>query len=545
MSKNLEFQLYDWTEAQDGGNFIIHSFGRTDDDQSVYAKITGFKPYFYFFLPNIIQDESKETLEIIIQKIAKYFKNDIIIEDDLKKNEPLKLSFKEIQLVKLKKAEGFTNDKEFWFAKVVFNNVYGMTKYIGYLEKNEILISGISELSIPIKYKLYEANLQAMLTCFHIKEISGCSWIETSIYKSITDEEKKESLCNIEIHVDWKDLNHIKKDHNAPFRICSFDIECFSIDGEFPQADRPENSVIQIGATCTKIGQSVPYRQYIGCLNETASVENTIVESCETERDLLLNFLKEIVNNDCDIITGYNILYFDEKYLYDRCKLLKIEEKMSFMSKLKKKKCLFIVETFEFSNKFKYWETPGRIHIDLMKEIQKNYKLTSYKLDYVASHFIRGEIINFNLMDSCLIELECKEVNDIKLGDYIHLEVDNEYLTNEISEKIQVIRLNIDDKKIIARGNVSSLSKLEISKLEGTFYWTQAKDDVSPKDIFKFFKGSSKERAIVAKYCIKDCRLVNLLINKLEIVTKNIEMSNVCFVPLSNLFFKGQGIKIF
>ena len=159
MSKNLEFQLYDWTEAQDGGNFIIHSFGRTDDDQSVYAKITGFKPYFYFFLPNIIQDESKETLEIIIQKIAEYFKNDIPIEGDPKKNKELKLSFIEIQLVKLKKAEGFTNDKEFWFAKVVFNNVYGMSKYIGYLEKNEILISSIPELSEPIKYKLYEAKI--------------------------------------------------------------------------------------------------------------------------------------------------------------------------------------------------------------------------------------------------------------------------------------------------------------------------------------------------------------------------------------------------
>ena len=49
----------------------------------------------------------------------------------------------------------------------------------------------------------------------------------------------------------------------------------------------------------------------------------------------------------------------------------------------------------------------------------------------------------------------------------------------------------------------------------------------------------------MAKYCVKDCRLVNLLINKLEVVTKNIEMSNVCYVPLSFLFTRGQGIKLF
>ena len=53
------------------------------------------------------------------------------------------------------------------------------------------------------------------------------------------------------------------------------------------------------------------------------------------------------------------------------------------------------------------------------------------------------------------------------------------------------------------------------------------------------------ERAIVAKYCVKDCRLVNLLVNKLETVTKNIEMANVCYVPLSYLFVRGQGIKLF
>jgi DNA polymerase elongation subunit (family B) len=44
---------------------------------------------------------------------------------------------------------------------------------------------------------------------------------------------------------------------------------------------------------------------------------------------------------------------------------------------------------------------------------------------------------------------------------------------------------------------------------------------------------------------VKDCKLVNLLINKLEVITKNIEMANVCSVPLSYLFIRGQGIKIF
>ena len=42
-----------------------------------------------------------------------------------------------------------------------------------------------------------------------------------------------------------------------------------------------------------------------------------------------------------------------------------------------------------------------------------------------------------------------------------------------------------------------------------------------------------------------DCKLVNDLINKLQVITNNLGMSNVCVVPFSYLFLRGQGIKIF
>ena len=38
------------------------------------------------------------------------------------------------------------------------------------------------------------------------------------------------------------------------------------------------------------------------------------------------------------------------------------------------------------------FDTPGRIHIDLMKDVQKTYKLNSYRLDAVSSNFIRDKI---------------------------------------------------------------------------------------------------------------------------------------------------------
>ena len=161
-----------------------------------------------------------------------------------------------------------------------------------------------------------------MLRCFHLRNISGCSWIEI---EGTLIEENKASRCDIELHADWKNIKPITKETNAPFIICSFDIECNSIDGEFPCAIRDGDKIIQIGYTYTILGESIPYRQYIACLNTTDKIKGVSVKSFETEEELLRNFMKEINDNKCDIITGYNIYFFDEKYIYNRCTKLGIE----------------------------------------------------------------------------------------------------------------------------------------------------------------------------------------------------------------------------
>jgi DNA polymerase elongation subunit (family B) len=543
--EKIEFQLYDWLEDHDEdnddedtsnpGNYIIHSFGRCADGKSVYAKITNYTPYFYILLSNRLQNKSQSYLKDFLKKLEDNFKNNKKIYYKYKS------TLKEVQLLKLKRAEGFTNDKEYYFARLVFDNADGLKKYRYYLENNDIYIEGEK-----YNFKLYEANLAPMLRCFHIRDISGCSWVETEYYDKISNDEDKISLCDIEIHIEWQNLVPIKKEYNAPFRICSFDIECNSIDGEFPQAKRPGDYVIQIGATYTYLGESQPYRQYIGCLNTTTELPNIIVESHETESELIEGFINELNNNDCDIITGYNIFFFDEKYIYDRCKnILNID--ISYLSKLKNFKCKFNEIKLSSSalgdNLLKFWNTPGRIHIDLMKDIQKTFNLQSYKLDFVASKFIRGDIKSINKLDNNFVELSCDTIQDIFAGDYIHIEIAKGFISDEIGGKYLVEKVDTITKKIIINGTSELLSELNNSNFK--INWSQAKDDVGPKDIFRLFKGTPNDRAIIAKYCIKDCKLVNLLINKLEVITKNIEMSNVCYVPLSFLFIRGQGIKLF
>ena len=40
-----------------------------------------------------------------------------------------------------------------------------------------------------------------------------------------------------------------------------------------------------------------------------------------------------------------------------------------------------------------------------------------------------------------------------------------------------------------------------------------------------------------------DCQLVIDLLNKLQVIPNNMGMANVCNVPLSFIFLRGQGVK--
>ena len=567
---SLEFQIYDWVEDhhiikndEDSGSddknkigeYIIHVFGRMLDGQSVYAKIEGFTPYFYIELPNEWYTYTDTKINLQLEDLKKY----LIGPFNRKIWTKFKSSLLDIKYISAKKADSFTNDTNFKFARLTFNNNDGMKKFRMYFEENDVSFN----FSKPYKYKTYEANLPPMFRCFHNRNITGCSWVETSKYTHVKKKSAKESHCDIELNIQWKDLNSLTKDVNAPLRIASFDIECFSHDGQFPQANRKQDQIIQIGVTYTYLGQSEPYRQYIGCLNETTKFdETTDLRSFEDEADLIRDFRDELIRSDADIITGYNIFYFDEKYIYDRCDtILGIKEEMAFLSKLKNKACNFkemkLASSALGENLLRFWDTPGRVHIDLMKDVQKTFNLPSFKLDFVASNFIRGEVKNFTIIsndklnkfkknkDNLLIQLECASVDDISLQDYIHLEAIKGFVSDEVGEKYIVADIDKINKTLVVIGDSFLEHELQNAKDGGKVFWSQAKDDVGPKEIFKFFKGTPEQRSIVAKYCIKDCKLVNLLMNKLEVVTKSIEMANVCSVPLSYLFIRGQGIKIF
>ena len=265
----IEFQIYDFIEDHETidtesdteesneipelPKYIIHVFGRTADDKSVYCKVRNFNPYFYIKLPTKWKQDTIKTKIKLLEswllssnnkKVWKKFRQGLIKVDHVVKMDAI----------------GFTNYKKFNFAVLMFENTFAMKKFRYMLEQNKINVPGVT--SGDYQFKAYEANLPPLLRWSHLRKISGCSWVKSTNYQTI-DDDSKESYCDIEIVVDSKGLEPITKEFNAPIRIASFDIECNSIDGQFPQARRKGDAVIQIGTTYTHLGESMPYRQHI------------------------------------------------------------------------------------------------------------------------------------------------------------------------------------------------------------------------------------------------------------------------------------------
>ena len=249
---------------------------------------------------------------------------------------------------------------------------------------------------------------------------------------------------------------------------------------------------------------------------------------------------KFIQKLDPDIITGYNIFGFDYEYMYRRAKELNCVEEFSQLSRIKDKESELIDKTLSSSalgeNKLKYIEMEGRVQLDLFKIIQRDHNLVSYKLDYVAETFIKDKINEINHISSDTTSMKIKGIINLNLGNFITLNINNDKYNK--GEKIKIIDIDFKNETIKTK-------KLNIdTSVKGFYEWTLAKDDVSPNDIFKFQKGSDDDRRTIAVYCIQDCALCLHIINKLQIITNNIAAANVCFVPLSFIFLRGQGIKI-
>ena len=295
ISEDLIFNTIDWHDFDEIPNsedsdsdkqysdidkkYVIKTFGRTADGKSVYLKIDSFPPHFYILLPESWSENINAKCDHLIRVLRS-------------KNYNLERTLEKYEIVRRKKFYGFNANKKFNFLRLVFTNRKSMSDTVRMFDnKIAMFSSSNNKLSITerfIKFDVYESNIDPYIRFIHIQNLLSCGWIK--VEKEHLKPNLEPNICDMSYTVDWFNVKPIDIQQLAPFKICSFDLECKSGDGSFPQATREADKIIQIGMTFNLYGNSDITKRIMISLNTCDQIQNTDVYECKTEQELLLKF---------------------------------------------------------------------------------------------------------------------------------------------------------------------------------------------------------------------------------------------------------------
>jgi DNA polymerase elongation subunit (family B) len=203
--------------------------------------------------------------------------------------------------------------------------------------------------------------------------------------------------------------------------IATIDIECAADEG-FPDISRADKPI-------TAITLRSRSRNYVfGCGEFTSTDDKTFYTQCRDEYELIQQFLDCWENLDLDIITGWNIEFFDIPYIVNRIKNLFNEREAKRLSPWR----ILDEKIVEFRGKENQSYNPAGISVLDYYQLYRKFMFgnqESYKLDFIAQ-----------------VELGEKKIDYSEYGNLLELYKNNyqKFIEYNIHDCILVDRL--DDK---------------------------------------------------------------------------------------------------
>lgn len=209
--------------------------------------------------------------------------------------------------------------------------------------------------------EVYEADILFHSRFSADSNVTGMSWVYAD---------------DIEV---WRDgIYRIEREENIPLRILSFDIEVLTpADGSFPDAEKDEIIFLSMAF-------SEPFRGVKNLVVMAKGIEcpRPDVITVRNERALLYEFINIVKEFDPDVITGYNIAGFDAPYIQKRM------EKHGMRCVIGRDWSEWEIRAIGDRNEIR---VAGRVSIDTLMMVRKNYSLSQYNLKTVARELLKME----------------------------------------------------------------------------------------------------------------------------------------------------------
>jgi len=376
--------------ARSGVVPIMRMFGVTKAGNSVCCHVHGFHPYFFVPAPEKFNKENLRDFRMAL--------NNVVVSDMKNNRDNITDAVLHVEILQKSTIYHFQGNKLIPFIKVTMAYPKLIAPAKRLLEKGEVVCQGFAGHT----YRAFEANIDFEIRFMADTKVVGCNWIELPVNKykirSATDkgEFDLKSRCQIEVDVAWDAfVSHAPEGEwsdVAPFRILSYDIECAGRKGIFPEPK--VDPVIQIANMVIRQGDPEPFIRNVLTLDTCAPIIGSDVISCDKETLLLERWAEFVREVDPDIITGYNINNFDAPYLINRATHLHVRN-FQFLGRVRNIQST-IRETILQSKQMgkrenKVINIEGRVQLDLLHILIRDYKLRSYTLNAVSYHFLQEQ----------------------------------------------------------------------------------------------------------------------------------------------------------
>lgn len=265
--------------------------------------------------------------------------------------------------------------------------------------------------------------------------------------------------------------------------VLSWDIECYSDNHKaMPVPWNPRHVAYII--TCVyqvyKDPSSTVRRAFVlgRCDYKTPTEPDgtSALVECRSEREVIDAFSNMVQEYDPDILIGYNIFGFDVNYLDVR---LAIQlGSWSNMGRITKKNITHTgTMTWNSSaygkNEMKWIEAPGRICVDMMKIVERDYKFTDYKLETVSrallgkgKHDVTPQDM-FRAYEACLLGRPGCEATMLKVVAY---GIQDAVLPIELFEKINGWPFFMESSNVMCVNPMDLFTRGQQVRLLNQFY---------------------------------------------------------------------------
>lgn len=395
--------IYTWSaedeETDTHQRFHIRMYGMGENGENVCIHVKDFMPYFYIEFEGVDEFEVRQAEKGVQKNILS-----VLGKHEAKECKKGGCSFcwkGKMELVEgLKKLYFYHKHNSFGMMKVSFPNNIQRKRAFFRLQEKQVQVGYRLGKSTML---IHENEANPILQFCTNRRIDSTGWVKWKKDVGSDSQVIKQTLCDKEVHRSYVDIGRLSSEEEknpvAPY-VLSFDIEVYSsVPSRMPDAEVDTDVVFQISMVFSRdMKETKEYLLTLGKPIQSMVGKQVFIQTFATERDLLIGFSKLIQKENPNVVIGYNIFGFDINYMICRAKKygimdlfdqigMRVSDRRGLPCHAPEKEISWSSSAYSHQN-FLFLDAEGRLFIDLLPVVRRDYKFENYRLKTIAEAFI-------------------------------------------------------------------------------------------------------------------------------------------------------------